>query len=56
MLVGLKGRERTAAEFQTLYDAAGLRLTRIIPTTSILSLIEGVSASTDTPIGELQAS
>lgn len=43
MLVNFTGRERTAAEFQALYDAAGLRLTRIIPTASIFSLVEGIS-------------
>lgn len=42
MLVNVTGRERTAAEFRELYKAAGLRLTRIIPTTSMLSLIEGM--------------
>jgi hypothetical protein len=42
MLVLFGSKERTAEEFQTLYDAAGLRLTRIIPTTSMFSLIEGV--------------
>ncbi len=42
MLVILPGRERTRTEFQALYDAAGLHLTRIIPTTSRLSLIEGI--------------
>jgi O-methyltransferase domain len=42
MLVNLAGKERTAAEFQALYDAAGLHLTRIIPTTSMFSLIEGI--------------
>lgn len=36
------GRERTEAEFRSLYDAAGLRLTRVVPTTSPLSIIEGV--------------
>jgi O-methyltransferase domain/IclR helix-turn-helix domain len=46
MLVNTGGKERTAAEFQALYEAAGLRLTRILPTTSPLSLIEGISAST----------
>jgi hypothetical protein len=42
VLVNFTGKERTAAEFHALYDAAGLRLTRIIPTTSTLSLIEGI--------------
>jgi hypothetical protein len=41
MLVALGGKERTAAEFRALYDAAGLRLTRIIPTASMYCLIEG---------------
>jgi hypothetical protein len=42
MLVMNGGRERTTAEFRALFTAAGLRLTRIIPTLSPLSLIEGV--------------
>lgn len=42
MLVTLGGKERTAAEFEALYDAAGLRLTRIIPTASMYCLIEGI--------------
>jgi hypothetical protein len=38
-----RGRERTAADFQRLFDAAGLRLLRIIPPTapSTLSIVEG---------------
>jgi hypothetical protein len=44
MLVMLGGRERTAAEFGALYAAAGLRLTRVIPTTAGVSLIEGQPA------------
>lgn len=36
------GRERTEAEFRALYEAAGFRLTRVIPTASPLSIIEGV--------------
>jgi hypothetical protein len=47
LLVNFSGRERTAVEFQELYDAAGLRLTRIIPTVSTLSLIEGIPVATD---------
>ncbi len=42
MLVVITGRERTEAEFRALYEAAGLHLTRIIPTASMFSLIEGV--------------
>jgi hypothetical protein len=45
MLVSLGGKERTAAEFAAIYDAAGLRLTRIIPTASMYSLVEGVPHS-----------
>lgn len=43
MLVCLHGRERTAAEFEALYAAAGLRLTRILPTRSPFGVIEGVA-------------
>jgi hypothetical protein len=38
------GRERTEAEFRALYEAAGFRLTAVIPTSSPLSIIEGVSS------------
>lgn len=40
------GKERTEAGFATLFAAAGLRLTRIIPTAapSAVSIIEGVAA------------
>jgi hypothetical protein len=44
MLVAHTGRERTEEEFQALYRAAGLRVTRIIPTASVFSLVEGVGA------------
>jgi hypothetical protein len=44
MLVMLGGQERTAAEFAALYAAAGLRLTRILPTAAGVSLIEGQPA------------
>jgi ubiquinone/menaquinone biosynthesis C-methylase UbiE len=36
------GCERTQAEYQTLFEAAGFTLTRIIPTACPLSIIEGV--------------
>jgi hypothetical protein len=42
MLVVLGGRERTVDEFSTLFQEAGLRLTRVIPTASIHNLIEAV--------------
>jgi hypothetical protein len=38
------GRERLAAEYQALLERAGLRLNRIIPTESPISIIEGVPA------------
>jgi hypothetical protein len=44
MLVGTGGHERTEKEFRTLYHQAGFRLRRIIPTNSILSIVEGVLA------------
>jgi hypothetical protein len=44
MLVMTGGRERTAAEYRALLDSAGLRLTRIIPTHTEMSVIEAVQA------------
>jgi len=41
MLIGPGARERTAAEFQALYERAGFRLTRVVPTVGPFSLIEG---------------
>jgi hypothetical protein len=41
MLVMNGGRERTKAEFQQVFAAAGLRMTRVIPTLSPLSIVEG---------------
>ena len=40
MLVMNGGRERTVSEFRRLFHAAGLRMTRIIPTLSPLRVIE----------------
>lgn len=40
MLVMNGGRERTELEYQTLFEAAGLRMTRIIPTMSPLCVLE----------------
>ncbi len=42
MMVVTGGRQRSEAEFRDLYDAAGFRLTRIIPTMAMSSVIEGV--------------
>ncbi len=43
MLQYLPGCERTENEYKKLFDTAGLKLTRIIPTMSPFSIIEGVS-------------
>jgi hypothetical protein len=40
MLVGLGGRERTAAEYRRLLAGAKLRLDRVIPTTGPMSVFE----------------
>ena len=45
MLVVLGGQERTQKEYEGLFHTAGLALTRVIPTLSPLSLIEGVPVS-----------
>ncbi|HYV25702.1 MAG TPA: methyltransferase [Pyrinomonadaceae bacterium] len=44
MLVMTGGKERTAEEFRQLYEASGFKLTRIVPTESPFSVIEGVKA------------
>jgi len=41
MLVLTGGEERTEREYEALYAAAGLELTRVIPTSAGVSLIEG---------------
>jgi hypothetical protein len=40
MLVMNGGRERTKTDFRELFDAAGLRMTRVIPTLSPLCIVE----------------
>jgi SAM-dependent methyltransferase len=42
MLVVAGGRQRSEAEFRSLYEGAGFALTRIVDTEARLSLIEGV--------------
>ena len=44
LLMHAGGRIRTEAEFRGLFAAAGLRLTRVIPTASPNSIVEGVLA------------
>ena len=43
MLVVASGRERTEKEFRELFDKAGFELTRIVPTMSPFSVLEGES-------------
>jgi hypothetical protein len=44
MLVCTGGRQRSEAEFRGLFDAAGFRLMRIVPTQAPVKVIEGVCA------------
>jgi SAM-dependent methyltransferase len=44
MLVCTGGRQRSEAEFRALYEGAGFRLTRIVPTQTLVKVIEGVCA------------
>jgi hypothetical protein len=44
MLAAPGGMERTAEEFEKLLAASGLKLTRIIPTQGLMSIIEAVKA------------
>jgi O-methyltransferase domain/Dimerisation domain len=41
MMVLLGGRERREREFQGLFQQAGFRLTRVVPTPSLVSVVEG---------------
>lgn len=42
MLVNTGGRQRSENEFRSLYETAGFKLTRIVPTLARVSVIEGV--------------
>jgi SAM-dependent methyltransferase len=42
MLVNTGGRQRSEAEFRSLYESAGFELTRIVPTLAPVSVVEGV--------------
>ena len=44
MLTVPGGEERTEAEYKTLLDQAGFRLTRVVPTHSLVSIVEAVPA------------
>jgi hypothetical protein len=45
MMVVPGGMERTEEEYRRLYESAGFRLTRIVPTRTWISVIEGVPAT-----------
>ena len=36
------GKERTEAEYRALFEVAGFRLTRVVPTTAFISVLEGL--------------
>jgi len=44
LMASLVGRERTEPEFAVLFEAAGLKLSRIVPTSTVLSVVEAVAA------------
>ena len=44
MLIMTGGRERTESEFRKLYEDSGFKLTRVVPTESPFSVIEGVKS------------
>lgn len=44
MLALTGGQERTREQFKALFARAGLRLTRVVPTESPISIVEGVAA------------
>lgn len=44
MMVMTGGRERTETEYRELFRKAGFELTRVIPTESMVSVVEGVKA------------
>lgn len=46
MMASLVGRERTEADFARLFGTAGLRLAQVIPTPTVLSIVEGVANNT----------
>lgn len=45
MMVLTGGRERTEEDYRRIYDRAGFKLTRVIPTSADLSIIEGMAKS-----------
>jgi hypothetical protein len=45
MMIMTEGRERTEDEYRKLFSAAGFILTRVVPTQSSLSIVEGSPVS-----------
>jgi hypothetical protein len=45
MMIMTGGQERTEQEYATLFERAGFRLQRIVPTDSLMGLVEGVKIS-----------
>ncbi|OBG80678.1 hydroxyneurosporene methyltransferase [Mycobacterium sp. NS-7484] len=43
MLIGIAARERNEDEYRKLYQQAGFRLTRVVPTASPFSVVEGTA-------------
>jgi hypothetical protein len=41
MMMSVGGKERTAAEYRTLFAEAGWNLSCVVPTRTMFSLIEG---------------
>jgi ubiquinone/menaquinone biosynthesis C-methylase UbiE len=48
-LLGTSGRERTEVEYRSLYETTGFDLTRIVPTASPISIIEGLRRPSTAP-------
>jgi hypothetical protein len=44
MMVCNEGRERSRADFERLFRAAGFELRRVVPTATLMSIVEGVAA------------
>jgi hypothetical protein len=44
MLTVTGGEERTASQYSALLDEAGFRMTRVVPTASLVSIVEAVPA------------
>jgi hypothetical protein len=47
MLTVTGGEERTASQYGALLDNAGFRMTRVVPTASLVSIVEAVPAGKD---------